>query len=376
MVQKNERVLSLDIMRGLTVMGMILVNNPGDWGKIYAPLRHAEWHGCTPTDLVFPFFLFMVGVSTSFSMLKAKQDPLNHGPLMRKALVRSLKLIGLGLLLTAYPFVTKSEYVLKDFSVMRWPGVLQRIGLVYLCVSWLFIKTGWRMQLGLLVSILLTYWAAMTLIPVPGFGAPDLSGPDTTLAGWLDLQLLEGHMWKATWDPEGLLSTLPAVGTGLLGVLVGTWVKQEKDAKEMVAWLFAAGAMVTFLGDWWDFFFPINKSLWTSSYVLYAGGLGMICLALLYWLVDVKKLGHAQLELPRAFGMNAMAAFFGSGILVKTMMYIPVGETRANSWFYQRFCTSWLGDTPEASLCHALLYIAIMSLPIWYMYRKNIIWKV
>ncbi|MEH0156008.1 DUF5009 domain-containing protein [Limibacter armeniacum] len=369
MTNKADRVMSLDVFRGLTVAGMILVNNPGDWGHVYAPLLHAKWHGCTPTDLVFPFFLFIVGVSISFSMWGVKDKPEKHGAVLKKVIIRSLKLIGIGLFLSGFPYF--------NLETLRLPGVLQRIGIVFFFAGFIFLKTSWKAQLQGLVVILLTYWAVMTLIPVPGVGTPNLDDPNMTIAGWFDNFLLEGHMWSQskTWDPEGLLSTLPAIGTGLIGVLTGTWIRTEKDEKEKVAWMFVAGVILVVLGSWWDYFFPINKSLWTSSYVLYAGGMGVIGLAFSYWLIDVKKIGRKVTFPFLVFGINPMFAFVLSGLLVKILIAIKIGDTSLRSLEYDILYKSWLDGT-AASFAHAVGFVLLMYLPTWWLYKKNIILKV
>jgi predicted acyltransferase len=241
-------------------MAMVVVNNPGDWGHIYWPLEHAAWHGCTPTDLVFPFFLFIVGVSLGYALGSIKQRREPQGPVLRQVLRRAAVLFGLGLLTSLYPHF--------DFSVVRIMGVLQRIGLVYLGCSVLCLKTSWRTQVVLLVVFLLGYAALLQLVPVPGVGPANLE-PATNLGAWLDrLVLTEPHLWKQsrTWDPEGLLGTLPALGTGLLGLLAAQWLRRtDLGAGSKVQGLLGAGAVAALLGLLWNIWFPINKALWTSS---------------------------------------------------------------------------------------------------------------
>lgn len=215
------RLLSLDVFRGLTVAAMILVNNPGSWSHIYAPLRHAEWHGCTPTDLIFPFFLFIVGVSISFA-LDSKKNQVKHSKLILTAFKRAVILFGLGLFLSLYPTVFTDP--VEAFKTVRIPGVLQRIAIVFFISAIIFIKTTPKTQLRIMISLLIGYWLIMVSIPVPGVGYANLE-KETNLGAWLDRTLLtEAHLWRSarTWDPEGLLSTLPAIATGLFGVLVGS----------------------------------------------------------------------------------------------------------------------------------------------------------
>lgn len=264
-----SRLVSLDVFRGLTVMGMVVVNNPGDWGHIYAPLEHAAWHGCTPTDLVFPFFLFIVGVSLGYALAGVKQRAEPQGPALARVARRAAVLFGLGLLLSLYPHF--------DFSVVRIMGVLQRIGLVFLGCGVIYLKTNWRTQLFLLISLLVGYAALLQLVPMPGIEPANLE-PTTNLGAWLDRSLFtEAHLWQQsrTWDPEGLLGTLPAIGTGLLGLLAAQWLRHAGPTPAAkVRGLLAAGSLAAGVGLLWNAWFPINKALWTSSYVLFAGGAG------------------------------------------------------------------------------------------------------
>ncbi|PRY53342.1 putative acyltransferase [Arcticibacter pallidicorallinus] len=373
MALPNNRLLSLDAFRGLTVAAMILVNNPGSWAKIYPPLKHAEWHGCTPTDLVFPFFLFIVGVAIVFALQTKKTDPGNHNQLLIKAAKRGCILFLLGLLLALYPKF--------NFETVRIMGVLQRIGVVYFICAAIFIKTKPKTQFIIMTSILVVYWILMTFVPVPGFGAPNLE-KETNLAAWADrLILTENHTWKSskTWDPEGILSTMPAVATGLFGMLIGGILKnKEKSAAERTAWLFSFGFIAWILGMTWGLFFPINKSLWTSSYVLYCGGLASMGLALFYWVIDVQ--GHSRwCKIFVAYGVNAITVFFLSAVIAKTMGMIKLSrngeEVNLHTWLYKTFFTSWL-PADLASLAWALTFVLLFLLLLWPMYKKNWIIKV
>ncbi|MCY7357680.1 MAG: heparan-alpha-glucosaminide N-acetyltransferase domain-containing protein [Rudanella sp.] len=382
----SGRLLSLDAFRGLTVATMIMVNNPGDWTLSYAPLQHAPWHGWTPTDLIFPFFLFIVGVSITYAL---------GGPAIRrkegtgkgegdkgvgsKIIRRGLTLFALGLFLNFFPKF--------DPTNVRIPGVLQRIGLVYIACSFIFLNTNTRQQRWILAGILVGYWLLMTVIPVPGVGYPNLE-PDTNLSAWLDnLLLTPAHVYKATkvWDPEGILSTLPAVGTGLLGVLAGTWLRGSRPVAEKIAWLFAAGILLSLAGLCADWFFPINKKIWTSSYVLLAGGLAMLGLATCYWLIDVvgaEKRAYQRWSLPFvAYGVNAITVFFLSGLIPRIMTLIKVSgsdgsEMGSKEYLYQTFIAPLFTDPRNASLAGAVTFILIWGVILWIMYRKNIIIKV
>ena len=379
LIKSPVRLLSLDVFRGLTVAAMILVNNPGSWSTIYAPLKHAEWNGCTPTDLIFPFFLFIVGVSISYA-LGSKKDNTSQSKLLFTAFKRALILFGLGLFLNLFPKVFIDP--IEALSTVRIPGVLQRIAIVFFITALIFIKTNQKTQIRLFFGILIAYWALMTLVPVPAIGYANLE-KETNLGAWLDRTILtEAHLWKSakTWDPEGILSTLPAVATGLFGVLVGTWLRR-KDREESVkiSWMFSIGILAVILGLIWDLCFPINKALWTSSFVLYAGGLATIGLALCYWLIDVQgyKKGTTPLVV---YGVNAITVFFLSGLIPRILTLIMVNMpdgTRVNSrvWMYETFYTPYF--TPiNASLAGAVTFILIWILILWVMFKRKIIVKV
>lgn len=437
MATTSKRLLSLDFFRGLTIAGMILVNDPGSWKTVYSPLLHADWHGCTPTDLVFPFFLFIVGVSIVFSFSKQQQAGKSNGQILLRAAKRALILFLLGLFLAGFPFFggqdisgtqrgayivfliaflttllgkevvkqprsgwTFSDRVKQiwqylpwvfllgilvlgfsqfDLSQLRIPGVLQRIALVFFFCAAIFLYFGWKAQLYILGICLLGYWALMTLVPVPGVGAPNLE-PETNLGAWLDRTLIgSSHLYSQTrvWDPEGLLSTLPAFGTGILGMLVGFMLKSHKDKTEKTVWLFVAGAAAIFLGLFWDLVFPINKKIWTSSYVLYTGGLAMMVLAICFWFLDVRGIKMPRLtHFMVAFGVNPITAYVASGLLAKTLLIIRVGEDQT-LWnrIYETIFASWLGPY-NASLLFAITFVLVIWVPIWYLYKKQVYIKV
>ncbi|HUV14707.1 MAG TPA: DUF5009 domain-containing protein, partial [Acidobacteriota bacterium] len=283
---------------------MILVNNPGDWDTVYPPLLHAEWHGWTPTDLIFPFFLFIVGVSMAFSFGK-RLEAGGRSALYRQVIRRSLIIFALGLLLNLFPSF--------DLWNLRVAGVLQRIAVVYFVVSLIVMHTSMRAQVWISGGVLCFYWAFLTLIPVPGVGAGVLT-PEGNLAAFVDSYLLPGRMWQGTWDPEGLLSTIPAVVTTLLGVLTGRWLRSGREKCEIAGWMFVAGWGAILVGVFWGILFPINKNLWTSSYVVFTAGAALQFLAVCYWLIDIK--GYTRWFYPAiVYGMNAIAVYVLSGMV-------------------------------------------------------------
>ncbi|MES1159880.1 MAG: DUF5009 domain-containing protein [Bacteroidota bacterium] len=369
----QRRILSLDFFRGLTVASMILVNNPGDWGHIYTPLEHSKWNGCTPTDLVFPFFLFIVGVSINFAIGDKRLDPTRQGKILWAAGRRAAILFGLGLLLSLIPSF--------DFAHLRIMGVLQRIGIVFFICVFLFIQTSAMAQICFFFAVLVLYWLLMTLVPVPGIGAPNLQ-PGTNLAAWLDsLILTPNHMWRETktWDPEGILSTLPSISTCLLGLQAGGILRRKEMAEgDKVAWLFSIALLAVIAGLIWDGFFPMNKALWTSSFVLFTGGLATAGLALSYWLIDVQQYRRTITPFV-AFGANAISVYVGSGWIPMVLSYIkvhtPSGSQPLTQYLYEVLFASFL--TPiNASLACALAYVLILSFPLWWMYKRKIFIKI
>jgi len=365
-----NRLLSLDAFRGITIAGMILVNNPGTWTAIYDPLEHAAWHGWTPTDLVFPFFLFIVGVSITLSFARRMETDKNQRKLLSGVVRRTLIIFGLGLLLQGFPYY--------DLSVIRIPGVLQRIAICYFFASIIFLKTNWRTQSLIVVLILLGYWMLMTLVPVPGYAAGDLTR-EGNLAAYLDRALLGGHIYTKTYDPEGLLSTLPAIATTLCGILCGHFLRSNRTALEKVSGLFVVGAAAVISGWAWHGFFPVNKALWTSSYVVLTAGLALQLLAICYWLIDIK--GYKRWAFPFVvFGVNAITVFVLSGLIARIMTLIKFADATGKqitlkTYLYESVFTP-LASPLNASLGFALCYVLVWFALMWILYRKQIFIKV
>jgi predicted acyltransferase len=383
LVSATGRLVSLDAFRGLTIVGMILVNNPGTWAAVYPPLLHAAWHGWTPTDLIFPFFLFIVGVSLVLAYERLKARGVDRGHLVQKAARRALVLFGLGVFMAAWPFFTfEPSFGLRpQLATVRIPGVLQRIAVCYLAVSvlYLYLKPRWRYGVGL--GLLFIYWALMMLVPVPGYGPGQLAEGTSTLAGYLDRLLLGNHLWAQakTWDPEGLLSTLPAITTTLIGVWAGELLTCSRPALEKTIHLFARGVVLVIVGYVWDWFFPINKSLWTSSYAVFTGGQALCALGLCYWLADVR--GWQCWTRPFVvYGVNAITVFVMSGLLAKSLILFKLPQADGTEASLQAliFQTVFvpLGPPRVASLLYALTWVLGWYAVLHAMYRRNLVLKV
>jgi predicted acyltransferase len=375
-VAPKTRLLSLDVLRGATIAGMLLVNNAGDWGRTFAPLLHAEWNGWTPTDLVFPFFLFVLGVAIPLAFAsRLEKSGGDLGPLYRQIARRTAILFALGLFLTWFPFLG------IDWSRARIPGVLQRIALVYCCASLAYLHLKTRGRVWLAGGLLLGYWLVMTRVPVPGFGAGDLS-PAGNLAGFVDQLILGAHVWRyapGPADPEGILSTLPAVATALAGIFTGEWLRTERTRQEKVIGLFVSGSIAAAAGAVFGWFFPINKNLWTSSYVVLTAGLALLTLGVVFYFVDIRK--RVTWAKPFVvFGVNSIAAYVLSGLIAKVLLKIRwtgAEGTRVslNSWLYDHFFASWIPDY-FASLTWALVHVLIVLAVMWWLYRRRIFIKI
>jgi len=370
---RPQRLVSLDAFRGLTIAAMILVNNPGSWGSVYGPLRHAEWNGWSLADLVFPFFLFIVGVSVALSLGRRMEAGEDRRRLYLKVVRRSLILFVLGLLLNGFP--------LYDLSTIRIPGVLQRISICYLASALIFMNSARRGRLTWAAGLLLLYWAAMGLVPFPG-GEAGMYEKGSNLASWIDGRLLAGHMWQATktWDPEGILSTVPAVATTLLGTLAGDWLRGAGEARDKAAGRVSAGTAAAALGALWGLVMPINKSLWTSSYAVFTAGLASICLGALFWMIDVR--GRKRWAWPAVvLGTNAIAAYLLAGITVRALYLVKVTgadgtQTALKTWIYKNLFASWLGSGTNASLAFALAFVLAVWLCMLPLYRKQMLIRI
>jgi predicted acyltransferase len=398
----RERLLSLDVFRGLTVAGMLLVNDPGTWSAIYPPLEHAEWNGWTPTDLIFPFFLFIVGITTYLSLSARRARGDDDRALVRQIIRRGAMIFLIGLLINGFPFFSWGSVTgVADPSVLqrigdrllhwRIMGVLQRIGVVYLCAALLTFRTTVKQQILTLAGLLIGYWVVMTCLPVPdtgALGATMLNVPPHTMAAWLDRLLLDwsrfglgNHTWVSsqTWDPEGTLSTIPAIGTAILGNMAGRWIGSNRSLSERLNGLFAAGALLMAGGLVWNWGFPINKSLWTSSYVLFCAGMASIALATVMWIVDLHQM-KSWTKPAVIYGMNPIVAFAGSGVLARLIYSIikvnyQGQPTMLETAIYKSVFLSWLAPV-NASLAFAITFVLFWYVILWAMYKRNIFVKV
>ncbi len=421
----KERLISLDVFRGFTILLMTIVNNPGSWATVYPPLLHSDWNGCTPTDLVFPFFIFIMGVAVSFAMPTKNFD----GTTFNKIMVRSLRMFCLGVffnffgkiqlfglegiplligrliitigvgyaLMGSFNSKVKTYLAVTIFVVylflaysgieayqdVRLPGVLQRIGIVYFIISLLYLKTTQKTQLIVASTILLGYWVIMTLISVPGIGLANLE-KGTNLASWIDSTLLKDHVWAVTktWDPEGILSTIPAIASGIIGLLIGQLLNRPLPKLEIAKRMGIAGIILIILGLLWSIVFPLNKSLWTSSFVLYTSGLAILSLTLFYYVIDIENY-KKWTKLFLVWGVNPMIVFFFSEIIPQGLEMIqfqnpeiPSEQINLQNYLYSFWIAPVFNNPMTASLAGALIYVTIWSLILGIFYKHKLIFKV
>ena len=371
----KDRLLSLDAFRGFTIAAMLLVNNPGDWGHVYAPLLHAHWNGWTFTDWVFPFFVFISGMAMTISLARRAQAGADKTALLLQTTRRALTIIGIGLLLNLIPSF--------NFDTVRIPGVLQRLGLCTLFAAPIVLWCSARGVALWAVLLMAVYTFLQLCVPVPDATGAMHTGslePGRDVGAWLDRTLLDGHLWKQskTWDPEGLLSTLPAIASQLLGVLAGYVLASKKQpADKAMTWI-VAGLASLWIGQVLDaWLMPINKSLWTPSYVFTMAGWAAVVFAVFYWLLDampqpLSRERWAKVLHPFVvFGMNALFLFALSGLIAKMFYTIKFADGRSlGKTLYQPIVN--LGLEPQnASLLHAMAFVGFMYAIAWFMYRKH-----
>ena len=401
--RSRERLLSLDVFRGLTVAGMLLVNDPGTWSAIYPPLEHATWNGWTPTDLVFPFFLFIVGITTHLSLSARRARGADESDIRRQILRRGALIFLLGFLLNGFPFFTWGDVsgiadptllqrVIDRLYHWRIMGVLQRIGLAYMCAALLTQGASLKRIATTVGGLLLGYWVVMTALPVPGtggtLGSLLLDVPSGTMAAYWDRFVLDwsrfglgNHIWSGsvTFDPEGFLSTIPAICTAMLGVIAGRWIGNDRPIEERLNGLFAAGCLAMTSGMAWNWSFPINKSIWTSSYVIFTAGMAAVSIATIMWLVDVRGM-RRWTNFFVIYGTNPLIAFMGSGLIAR-LIYSVISvnyhgsRTSLENAMYQTLFASWLSPV-NASLAFALCFVGLWYCILVVLYRRKIFLKV
>ena len=360
-----KRLISLDAFRGFTIAAMITVNFPGTWDHVYAPLRHSLWNGLTPTDLIAPFFLFIVGISIAFAYTKRLEKGVPKGDMYKKIIVRTLKIYLVGLFLNLLPDF--------NFAELRYTGTLARIAFVFIFCAFLFLNTKWKTQAIVGVFILVAYWLVMTLVPTPGYGKVMLER-GANLAAWVDENYMPGVLWQGTWDPEGILSTFPSFVTGITGLLAGhlllhkTLTKYEKSIYLMIGGLFS-----TTLGYLWGLTFPVNENIWTSSFVLVTSGMAAMLLGAIFFLVDIR--GRIRGTKPGIiFGANAITVYVLGDILGLLFYHMKIGGNSLNMHFFDVFTS--IGLAPKfVSMIYSLIFICINFIPAYILFKKKIFIK-
>ena len=375
----TTRLISLDAFRGFTIASMVLVNNPGDWGNIYSQLGHAEWNGWTFTDWIFPFFLFICGVSMTFSLGRRAQADDDKGALLRQLFKRAAIIFLIGLTLNFIPSF--------NFASVRIPGVLQRIAICTMLAAPIVVYFDWKQQCVWIIGLLLAYTVLMLLIPVPdvqGRIAAGVLEPGRDFGAYIDRMLLDGHLWvkSKTWDPEGLVSTLPALCSQLFGVLTGRWLHAKTSVAEKTVWMMIAGLASLWLGAMIDAtFMPINKSLWTVSYCVFMTGWALLVFSVFYWLMDANESATLRNQTYRFFlpftiyGMNALFIFAFSGLIAKMLGFIKLSQDSGGTLSLKAVLYSPLQALPiarvNASLLFAILFNLAMFLVAWVMWKKK-----
>ena len=357
----TQRLISLDALRGFTIAVMIVVNYPGSEDFVFFTLRHTVWNGLSFTDQVAPFFLFIVGVSIAFAYSRRLLDGTPKPALYKKIFLRSLKIYAVGMFLNLMPHF--------DFHTIRWTGTLQRIAVVFLICSLIYLHTNWKQQAWIAATLLVAYWLALVCIPTPGVGRVMLE-PGVNIVAWLDSQYLPGRMWRGNWDPESLLTNVTSVVSGLTGMLAGALLLSNRPSSEKANILMTAGVFAAIAGYFWGLTFPVNENLWTSSFVLVTSGFAALLFGALYFLVDIK--GHTRGTRPGIiFGANAITVYFLADVWALVFYEWKIGSTTLNEHWVRALTDA--GSSPElASLLYALLFTCVNFIPAWWLYKKKI----
>lgn len=377
----SGRLLSLDVFRGATIAGMMMVNNPGAWSYIYPPFAHAKWNGWTFTDLIFPFFLWIVGVAMTFSFSRRVEQGADRNKLLLHAFQRALAIFAIGLFLNGFPFGLLFGHEFS-WATIRIPGVLQRIAVCYFLASLIVLYSGIVWQIRWTMIFLVVYWILIKTVPVPEFGVGVLE-PSGNLCWYIDANVLTGHTWKGApvpgFDPEGIFSTLPAIATTLFGVLTGHFIRSDRSQEEKTVWMFVFGNVMIFFALLMDNWLPINKNLWTSSYSVFMAGMALNIFALCYWMIDVK--GSRWWTKPfQIYGLNAISMFALAGIVGRLTGLIKFAGADGNpislkTWYYNLLFVP-IGDPMLASFLHSVAFMLGLYVVAYLMYRYNIILKV
>ncbi|MHA4810655.1 acyltransferase family protein [Flavitalea flava] len=364
MTNLNRRLVSLDALRGFTIAAMIVVNYPGSEKDVFFTLRHTAWNGLSFTDQVAPFFLFFVGASIAFAYSRRLAEGAPRHSLYKKILFRSLKIYAVGMFLNLMPHF--------DFHNIRWTGTLQRIALVFFFSAILYLNTNWKQQAWIAGILLVSYWLALTCIPTPGFGAVMLE-PGKNIVAWIDSKYLPGKMWRGTWDPESILTTVTSIVSCITGMLAGRLMLSDKSPHEKANYLMASGACLSIVGYFWGLIFPVNENLWTSSFVLVTSGFASLLFGTFYFIVDIK--GKTWGTLPGIiFGANAITIYFLADVWALFFYEAKFSGVTLNEKFVDGL--SHAGADPRlASLLYALFFAAINFIPAWVLYRKKIFIK-
>jgi predicted acyltransferase len=364
----KKRLLSLDLLRGITIIFMIIVNDPGSWDHVYAPLLHAEWNGITPTDYIFPTFLFVLGTSIVLSINKQRERGIDNNKILRKVLWRSAKIYLVGLFLWVWGKFFHQFSI--TFDEIRWVGVLQRISIVFLICSIIYMYTSLKTQIYICLLTLVGYLIVMCYVPIPGIGLPDLSVPEKNWTHYIDSLFLPGVMWQKTWDPEGILSTLPSIVTGIFGMFAGYIITKASELKEKIIYLFLLGFCLLIAGDISSYVFPFNKNLWSTSYTLLVGGISSLAFAFFVYFIDLNNNGR-YFKFAKVFGVNSIFSYVLAGILTLLFYDDSLWGFGFNELFVENI--SSLGISKKLlSFIYALLYVLIIWIPTNYLYRKKI----
>jgi predicted acyltransferase len=374
----SNRLMCLDVYRGLMVAAMIVVDNPGSDENAYWPIMHAKWNGWTPADFIFPSFLFLVGISLVYSFSARLQRGETRKQILLHAFKRALILIAIGL------FVNASPIIGLDLHTWRFEGVTQRIGICYFFAAILELWTDRRGQVLAFLGCVVGYWALLRFVPVPGAGLPGRDIPfmdqAQNLPAWLDRKLFMGHLYDGTRDPEGLIHTIPAIGTTLIGVLTGHWLKAKKNTGTLIGAMVLFGVLGMLGGELWNRWFPINKNLWTSSFVLFSGGFALLFLSLLYWVTEVKR-WRGRWTMPiLVFGMNAIAGFVADSLVYGPGYSFTAKGPNGATMNWHEAAQAYLEATglsvANASFVYSLAAVVFCWILLWFLWRKKIFLKV